>query len=111
MKLTKSKLQQIIKEELGKLIEGPFDTSGESRESDETKFLIQDMRRAAENRDTEKFEGYIKKAMDIARGYPRMKPALGAGIHTMLSNYDDNDLRELGIKDLYSASVKAGLSP
>jgi hypothetical protein len=107
VKLTKSKLQQIIKEELGKLIEGPFDTSGESRESDETEFLIQDMHRAAKNRDTEKFEGYIEKAMDIARGYPEMKPRLGAGIQQMLSNYDDNDLRDMGIKDIYSAAMGA----
>jgi len=111
MKLTKEKLQKIIKEEVEKLIEGPYDTSGVSRESDKTKFLIQDMQRAAKNRDTEKFEGYIKRAMEIARGYPRMMPALGAGIQQMLSNYDDNDLRELGIKDLVSAAVESGLRP
>ena len=111
MKLTKSKLQQIIKEELEKLIEGPFDSSGWEQESDESDDLVRQLQWAGKQKDIDSFEGLIQKAMDIARGYPEMKPRLGAGIQQMLSGYDDNALRELGIKDLVSAAVEAGLHP
>jgi hypothetical protein len=107
MKLTKSKLQQIIKEELSQLIEGPFDSSGWEQESDESDDLVRQLQWAGKQKDIDSFEGLIQKAMDIARGYPEMKQRLGAGIQQMLSGYDDNDLRDMGIKDLYSAAMSA----
>jgi hypothetical protein len=100
MKLTKVKLQQIIKEELENLVE--------DESSDIADNLISNMQRAKGSGQSNLFMKYMNMAVDIGRQYPKMKPRLGPEVQKMLSGISDEDMRELGMdKYFYRTTMKS----
>jgi len=107
MKLTKSKLQEIIKEELKNILRKKTVLEGVDPASvfiNRIQGLSADDRRGMS---TGEIQRVFNQAFDISRKEPKMKNALEPAIQQFAAAWDDTAMEELGVKDLYRDTMKS----